>query len=395
MNLIPVTAALSLVATKMPDWGNVRAPLGALSRGTLAEPLLADRDYPPFHRVMMDGIAVSHEAYATGRRSFKIVGIGPAGAPAARLEDFSTAFEVMTGAPLPEGADLVIPYEDIEIAKGVATVTEEEERTRMQYVHLRGSDGHAGEMLLTPGAAWNGPHWGIAASLGYSSALTERTPRVLVISTGDELVAVDDAPEPYQIRRSNAHALAASLRLNGISDIELAHLTDDAAAIETHFREVSGKFDVLLYSGGVSRGKFDYLPSVWEKCGVKKHFHGVRQKPGKPLYFGVHEETKTAVFGLPGNPVSSLVCLHRYFLFRRDFFVRLEEEFTFTPELTLFAPAKIRFTTEGTVVATILPIQNSGEFSALAGSDGFVEFPPERSVFRAGEVLRFISWIVT
>jgi molybdopterin molybdotransferase len=298
----------------------------------------------------------------------------------------------MTGAPLPEGTDLVIPYEHLKISDAVAVIVAEQERRPMENVHLFGSDTKASAIVLKAGTEMNGPAWGIAASMGKLKIKTKKRPSVNIISTGDELVGIDELPLPHQIRRSNAYALKASLMEHGYREIELSHLDDQVEAIRKHFEENSRRFDLMIYSGGVSKGKFDFLPSVWKESGVKEIFHGVSQRPGKPLWFGVHEKTNTAVIGLPGNPVSSLVCLHRYLLSAKPVYAVLSKEIIFKNNLTYFVPAKLESSPDGRLLAHPLPVQNSGEFTGLAGSDGFLELPKDQQVFSAGEVFLFHSW---
>lgn len=357
---------------------------------TTTETVMADRDYPPFHRVMMDGIAVSWEAFNAGKREFKVQGIMPAGVAPETLSDPANCFEVMTGAPLPFATDLVIPYEHLSIENNVAKVTLETPRTQMENVHLKGSDVLQGALLLNSGERINGPHVGIAASVGQH--LMNQSVRINIISTGDELVAVDETPLDHQIRRSNAHALKESLRLHGFHHVELSHLSDEEKAIEEHYAEAKKNFDLLIYSGGVSRGKFDYLPMTWKRLGVKEIFHGISQRPGKPLWFGVDENYQTTVMGLPGNPVSSLVCLHRYFLSQRPLYAQLTSEIIFKKDLTFFVPVKLESDESGTLKAHPLNIKNSGEFTALAGSDGFIELPKDKSVFKPGEAYLVHLW---
>ena len=351
----------------------------------------ADRAYPPFNRVMMDGIAVSFDEFQAGRREFLIEGVAPAGEPQKTLKLMTSSLEVMTGAPLPQGTDLVIPYEHIQLNAGKALVTIDLDRQRFENIHAAGSDCKMGEVMLRAGSVVNGPNAGIAASLGSKLTLTQ-SPRVMIISTGDELVEVEETPAPHQIRRSNVHALKYSLELNGFSDVTLDHLKDDPLAVANHYQKHAKEFDLLIYSGGVSKGKFDYLPNVWIEMGVTKHFHEVAQRPGKPLWFGTDEKNKTTVVGLPGNPVSSLVCLHRYLIPGRQIHVRLSEEVVFKKDLTYFLPVVLESRPDGALWAKPLKIKNSGEFSALAGSDGFIELPAEPSFFKAGEVFSFFSW---
>lgn len=390
--MISVEEAIHLIRENYPDFGDSFVSHDSLSQEVITEDIQADRSYPPFHRVMMDGIAVNYNIWKEGKRDFPIKGIAPAGEAKKTLTDPSCAFEVMTGAPLPEGTDLVIPYEHLKITDGIATITLDQDRRSMENVHLFGSDTKAYDVVLKSGSEMNGPHWGIAASVGKTRIRSKKKPSVNIISTGDELVDLDKTPESHQIRRSNAYALKASLLQHGYSDIELSHLPDNQEAIRKHFIENSERFDLMIYSGGVSKGKFDYLPTVWKESGVREIFHGVSQRPGKPLWFGVHEKTKTIILGLPGNPVSSLVCLHRYLLNTKKIYAVLTKEIIFKNNLTYFVPARLESSADGKLLAHPLPVQNSGEFTGLAGSDGFIELPKEKSTFSAGEVYLFYPW---
>lgn len=390
--MISVEEATKLIRERLPDFGETSVSFEELCALVITEDIKADREYPPSHRVMMDGIAVNYNVWREGKRDFRLIGICPAGEPAKVLTDPSSALEVMTGAPLPEGADLVIPYEHLKISEQIARITEELSRKPMDNVHLKGSDIRAGDVVIRAGREMHGPHWGIAASMGRTTIPVRRTPLINIISTGDELVEISDSPLPHQLRRSNAYALKASLLQHGFNSIELSHLNDDEEEIRKHFLDQSKNFDLMIYSGGVSRGKFDYLPTVWKGSGVKEIFHGVSQRPGKPLWFGIHEETKTAVLGLPGNPVSSLVCLHRYLLNERIIFAVLTKEITFKNDLTYFVPVRLESSPDGRLLAHPLSVKNSGEFTGLAESDGFIELPREKTTFRAGEVYRLYPW---
>lgn len=383
-DLVSVAEALNHIKRHMPHWPEYGE--------TTAEPFLADRDQPAIHRVMMDGIAISHAAYARGQRTFHISGVCAAGSPEQTLPNPDFCMEVMTGAPLPSGADLVVPYEHLKIIEGTASIAHEVDRSPMDHVHRRGSDFKAGHIVLDSGQILNGPHRGIAASLGYAHPKTNRQPKINIISTGDELVALSEKPLPHQTRRSNVFSLEASLNFYGYTDITLSHLPDDKELITRHYQENAKNFNLFIYSGGVSMGKFDYLPKLWAHWGITKHFHGVSQKPGKPLWFGSDEKHKTVILGLPGNPVSSLVCLHRYLLSRKEIYVQLEEEMTIKNNLTFFLPAKIKFNKTGIISACTLRIKNSGEYSALAGSDGFIELPPRKTHYPTNEPVLFHPW---
>lgn len=390
--MITVEEATRIINSHLPEWGKALTSLSDTGCGKTTEDLIADRDYPPFNRATMDGIAVSWKSFEEGLRKFHITGICAAGQPQNQLTDPNSCFEIMTGAPMPVNTDLIIPYEELKLENGVAIIQKDVPRTRMEYVHAKGSDAKQGSLLLQKGAFMNGPLWGIAASVGASKVQTVRLPRIQIISTGDELVPVEEIPLEHQIRVSNAHALKASLQLHGYTDVSLTHLTDEEESLAGHFQKATREFDLLIYSGAVSKGKYDYLPQTWQAAGVTEYLHGVSQRPGKPLWFGVDKANNTAVLGLPGNPVSSLVCLHRYFLNKKEVYAELTSEFAFKKALTYFLPVKLEYSKTGKLQAHPLKIKNSGEFTALAESDGFLELPKDRDLFSAGEVYRFFSW---
>lgn len=390
--MISVEEAFRIVQAHLPVWGQVQATVQDSFLALTAEPIVADRDYPAINRATMDGICVSWDTYALGRKEYRLAGSCKAGSSEQTIQDGESCYEIMTGAPVPVGAGLVIPYEHLEIRNGTACVTFDQVRNRYDNIHRRGSDFAKGSILLESGSVLNGPHWGIAASVGHSKIRCPKIPCIKIISTGDELIEIDCQPLPHQVRRSNAYALKASLLENGFQVVDLDHVPDDPEILRRHYAENATRYDVLIYSGGVSKGKHDYLPQVWNSMGVEKCFHEVSQRPGKPLWFGVDKKSKTAVFGLPGNPVSSLVCLHRYFLPNRIVFARLAKEFFFDKDLTYFLPVKIHFSEEGILLATPCPTKNSGEFSALANTDGFLELPKEKSRFLAGHSFRYYPW---
>ncbi|MFT0814373.1 molybdopterin molybdotransferase MoeA [Synechococcus sp. OH20] len=363
-------------------------PIAKCAGRVLAEPIYADRDYPPINRVMVDGIAINYAAYAAGQRRFRVAGMAAAGVSAATLADPQQCFEVMTGCPLPLGSDLVVPYEQIHIERGVATITYEVERSRGDFIHRQGSDCIAGALVLHPGITLKSVHIGILASFGYSHVQVEAAPRVKLVATGDELVSIERTPTPYQLRCSNAYALRAALLAYGYTEVEIDHIPDDSASIIAHYQTNTQSYDLLIYTGGISKGKRDYLPRIWQHCGVTGYIHGVAQKPGKPMWFGIDHQANTIVWGLPGNPVSALVCLHRYLLNRTVYSGYLGETITFEPNLTFFVPAKLG---SNQALTLIMP-QSSGDFVALATSDGFVELPQDQVVFKAGEVFLFYPW---
>lgn len=354
----------------------------------LREAVCADRDVPPFDRATMDGIAI---ACAPGRTVFRIEGVQAAGRPALRLGDpAGGCLEIMTGAMCPVGADTVAPYEDVEIDDGRATLKAPVERG--QFIHQQGADRKAGAVLLPAGTRMRSPQIAIAISAGCTQVAVARPPRFAVVSVGDELVEPDAAVERFQIRPSNAWGIRAALQGLGCPEVELARLPDDPKTIEARLAELLARCDGLILSGGVSRGKFDFVPSSLERLGVRVDFHKIAQKPGKPMWFGVAPGGKP-VFALPGNPVSTLVCFHRYvkpFILRAlgatecaPAFIAVRGAMRPHSELTLFLPVKV-----SAAVAVPQEYHGSGDYAALGESDGFIE------VSSAGEPVRYHAWDV-
>lgn len=360
----------------------------------LREEVRADRDLPPFDRATMDGIAV---AFAPAQTEFRVEGVQAAGKPARRLADpHRGCFEIMTGAMRPEGADTLIPYEDLEIRDGTARIATGARIERGQFFHRQGTDRKAGDVLLPAGTRLRSPQIAIAVSTGRAHLTVAKPPRFAVISVGDELVDAVAPIESFQIRPSNAWGIRAALVGLGCPEAELARLPDDAARIESALAELLARCDGLIVSGGVSRGKFDFVPSALDRLGVRVEFHKIAQKPGKPMWFGVAPGDKP-VFALPGNPVSTLACFHRYvkpFILRSlgaratpPESVLCAEAVRPDPALTLFLP--VRRDADG---VRLLEYHGSGDYAALGESDGFIELPPGESEIPAGYRVRYCAW---
>ena len=363
----------------------------------LREPLTADRDFPPFDRVSMDGIAICFANFEAGQRKFFIEKTQAAGAPQLALAQTENCIEVMTGAMLPQGTDCVIRYEDLSINEGFANIFIERIELR-QNIHRRGIDRWAGEVIVAAGHKISPAELGVAATVGKSELRVAALPRACILSSGDELVEVHETPLPHQIRKSNVHVMAAVLDTWGLRS-DMLHLPDDPTAIESILSNCLKNYDVLLMSGGVSMGKFDHLPEVLEKIGVRKWFHKVSQRPGKPFWFG--STNNTVVFAFPGNPVSSFMCLHRYFQPWLRISLGLEpienqyavlaEDYFFKPDLTYFLQVKLTTGQDGRLLAMPVTGQGSGDLANLVDSDAFLELPLERQEFKAGEV--FPVWL--
>lgn len=389
--MISVAQATAIVLENALPLPDETLPFHLAVGRTLREPLTADRDFPPFDRVSMDGIAICFAMFEAGQRRFFIENIQAAGAPQLSLVQKENCLEVMTGAMLPQGTDAVIRYEDLSIDGGFATILIEKIQKR-QNIHEQGVDRKNGEMIVPTGKLISPAELGVAATIGKSQLRVAALPRVCVLSSGDELVEVNETPLPHQIRKSNVHVMAAVLGTWGLAS-DLLHLPDDPAAIEATLGDCLKKYDVLLMSGGVSMGKFDHIPAALERLGVRQLFHKVSQRPGKPFWFGRSEGT--VVFAFPGNPVSSFMCLHRYFLpwlrasqglqAIENQYAALAEDYVFKPDLTYFLQVKLAAGQDGRLLATPVTGQGSGDLANLVDSDAFLELPLERQEFKAGE----------
>ncbi len=266
----------------------------------LAQSVHAERDQPPFDRVMMDGIAIAHSDFAEGKRTFPIQSTQAAGDPASSLEP-GNCIEIMTGATLPGGADCIVPVERIAVDDDGATIEANYEAKERQFVHACGSDHKEGTELLRPGTRVTPMDIAIIASCGLAEVTVAKQPAISVISTGNELVAAGDAIEPHQIRMSNGPAIIALLNDHGFTNAEHDHLADEPALLRERIAKHLEQSNVLVLSGGVSMGKADYVPQVLDELGVKVIFHNVSQRPGRPMWFGMGPDDQ-AVFALPGNP---------------------------------------------------------------------------------------------
>ncbi|MCK5440474.1 MAG: molybdopterin molybdotransferase MoeA [Maribacter sp.] len=363
---------------------------------TLAEDIVADRDFPPFDRSTKDGIVINYSALEKGVNRFKIEAVLSAGMPQTTLVDTANCMEIMTGAVIPENADTVIMYEQLTIKNDVATLSKKP--TKGQDIHKKGSDVVTSSVLLKKGKRIGAAEIGVLASVGKSKVQVKRLPKVCVVSTGDELVDVDQVPLPHQIRKSNTLSLFAALQKEGIM-AERLHLTDDRKVITVTLSNILKDYDVLLLSGGVSKGKFDFIPEVMELLGVQKVFHRVAQRPGKPFLFGKQEETNTVVFSFPGNPVSTFANYHIYFLPwlqkclglpQKEKEVLLEEPIRIKPPLTRFIQVMVQVK-KGITWAKTIRENGSGDLTSLAYSDGFICLQPREAEYKKGEIVPFVA----
>lgn len=396
--MISVQQAWHIIQNQTRDYGTEEAAFEQSLGRVLAEDILADRDMPPFNRVTMDGIAISYSAFADGLRTFTIAGTQAAGDKPLALPDTAHCIEIMTGAVLPGSVDTIIRYEDVLITGNEAEVLVETIE-QGQNIHYRGKDKQQGDVVAAKGQLISPALISIIASVGKTKVLVKKVPRIVIISSGDELVDVHETPSDYQIRKSNSYTIRAVLQQKGV-DADMIHIPDDAEVTRTEISRCLLNYDVILLSGGISMGKFDYIPHALEEVGVAKLFHKVRQRPGKPFWFGADEEG-VLVFAFPGNPVATFMCMHRYFLpwlhqtLGLDTHARyaaLSEDFAFEPDLQYFLQVKTTMAADGRLIASPIAGNGSGDFANLADTDAFLELPSDRTDFEAGEVFRLWSF---
>lgn len=390
MDLTSVNDATRIILENTLDYGTETVAFTDAYRRVLAEPLVADRDFPPFDRVTMDGIAIQWQSFQNGQRTFRIESTQTAGDVQHTLQDATACIEVMTGASLPIHTDTVIKYEDITIENGVAqlkfTVREK------QNVHFRGEDRMAGAAIVPAGTFLGPPEIAIAASVGTTEVMVKKLPSVVIITSGDELVPVEATPLPHQIRSSNVHCIATLLKPYQI-EVDFIHIPDDLATTQQAIQKALQQYDVLILCGGVSQGKKDFIPKALQAEDVQKYFHKLSQQPGKPFWFG--RKGRNVVFALPGNPVSSFLCARRYFIpwLRQSLglpaldntYAVLDQNYTYTSNLTYFLQVQI-YQEKAILMAHPVTGHGSGDFANLTENQGFLELPSEQNEFKKGDI---------
>lgn len=415
--MITVKEAKHIILENTQDFGIEEIPFIEAFGRVLKEDIIADRDFPPFNRVAMDGIAINHRFFEHGVRDFKIEGIQAAGSPQQTLDNAANCYEVMTGAVLPNNTDTVIRYEDVDINTLVATITIDEIKEG-QNIHRKGSDKSKGTILIKKNTIISAAEIGVLATVGKATVKVAKQPKVMIVSTGDELVDVNENPLNHQIRRSNVYTLVSLLNDLKIP-ADTAHITDEKQILKEKIESYLKEYNVLLFSGAVSKGKFDFLPEVLDELGVEKLFHRVSQRPGKPFWFGISGalsindtvvtdkrlenkyQKNTIVFAFPGNPVSTFVNCLVYFYpwYKKSIGVSSEEktatlakDITFKPNLSCFLQVKLT-SENGQIYATPIQGNGSGDLASLVEADGFIELPKTEDIaFKKGSVFPIIRY---
>ncbi|SHM95749.1 molybdopterin molybdotransferase MoeA [Polaribacter sp. KT 15] len=395
--MISVKEAKDIILNSAYNFGVEEVPFLKSVGRILKENILADRDFPPFNRVSMDGICIDFNAFKNGQRDFKVEGIQAAGSEQMTLQNKENCIEVMTGAVLPNNANTVIRYEDVTLKNGIATININIIND-CQNVHVKGKDRKVGDVLITENKIISAAEIGVLATVGKSTVKVAKQPKVMIVSTGDELVGVNEIPLKHQIRRSNVFTLVSLLERLQIPS-ETAHITDDKPILKQKIKGFLKDYDVLLFSGAVSKGKYDFLPEVFEELCVEKLFHKVAQRPGKPFFYGKTNECN--VFGFPGNPISTFVNCLAYFYpwYYKSTGLEIEEEtailgenVSFKPNLEFFLQVKLK-SKFGHLVAFPVKGNGSGDLASLVNAGAFIQLPKtEKILFKHGENFPIIRY---
>ena len=366
----------------------------------LAEDLHADRDFPPFPRSTRDGFAVRAAETTTAQARFQIVGEIRAGATTEQSDlevKRGEAVEIMTGAPVPRGADAVIMVEHTQ--REGEFITTQREVSPGENVVAAGAEARKGDIMVGRGTRVNHTTVAIGAAVGRAEAAVYRRPRVAILATGDELVDINLRPGPNEIRNSNSYSLAAQVQAAGGEPLILPVARDEAEEIALFLRK-GAEADLLLITGGVSMGKYDLVEQVLASFEAKFFFTGALIQPGKPVVFGElkHDGDVTPFFGLPGNPVSTMVTFQLFVRPVLDAFsgaqpqalpfaqAVLKKEFTSKTGLTRFLPARLSGAVDRPE-AELIRWQGSGDLMAASQANCYIVVPPEKERFNAGEMI--------
>ncbi len=398
--MISVHDALTMILETVSPLAGERVGLLQAVGRVLTEEIRSEREVPPFANSAMDGYAVRWEdvrdASADQPVALTIQEVIQAGAVPAQAVTTGTASKIMTGAVIPPGADTVIRVEDTEEHDGRVRI----KRRERPGTHIRanGEDIRRGQMVLEKGRVLRPADIGVLASIGRSTVLVRQRPRVAILSTGNELVEVDEVLRPGQIVNSNAYALAAAVQEAGCQPVPLEIARDTLEEIRTALNEAV-RHDVVLSTGGVSVGDFDFVKAAMDELGIRRLFWQVAQKPGKPLTFGLLRERP--YFGLPGNPVSALVCFYLYVhpalarmrgqekLFLPVVSATVGEDIPKAKGLTEFVRCRLT-RTDGHYEVHSTGSQSSGVLSSLSLGEGLVIGPAELALLPEGMSVKVI-----
>jgi len=412
--MLSVDDALAAILAEVETAAAVSLPLREALGLTLAEEVASDVDSPPFNKALMDGYAVCSSDLPEGRATLRLLETITAGVVPTRTVKPGWATRIMTGAPIPAGADAVVRVEDTQPQKSAdqeSIVINGLPVEAGQNILPQGTSTRRGDRIVSAGQILRPQEIGALAEAGRDPVSVYPRPRVGILATGDELVPVSQTPQPGQIRNSNEAMLAAQVERFGAIPVPLGVAKDERSHLRERI-EAGLECDLLLLSGGVSAGQLDLVPSELESAGVRQVFHKVRVKPGKPIWFGVrpeeeisatHSNNRCYVFGLPGNPVSSMVCCE---LFVRTAVrammgrtphraapleARLTHEHHHRGDRPTYYPARIETSLQGRTVSAV-PWHGSADLRATVAANGMLSFPAGDCSYAEGSVMEVFCW---
>jgi len=363
----------------------------------LREDVLADADSPPFDKAVRDGFAVRFEDVAEVPATLSIVGESRAGSASDVQIRKGQCCEIMTGAPLPAGANAVVMVEHTERLSTTSVGIRKSVRENEGLLR-RGAESRKGDRVLATGRRIGVADIGLLASCGKASVLVSRRPRVAIVATGDELVDVQQLPGPSQIRNSNTYTIHAQVREAGADPYEFGIARDNLEDLRAKIGH-GLEFDILLVSGGVSMGKYDLVENVFADFGVEVLFDKIAMKPGKPTVFG--HRGQTYVFGLPGNPLSTIVSFHMFvrplilFLLKSEntnpkiLEAKLEAPTKCDPQRASLLPALVRFEAGQYRIRTA-PWKGSSDLVGLSRANALIVVPQREGSLEPGENVQFL-----
>lgn len=392
--LIPVSEAQAIILSETASWGSEIIPLERALNRVLTENISADRDYPPFNRSAVDGYAFSSADFKNGSTNLKVGGCIYAGAKEQKLPP-GKAVKIMTGAPVPAGADVVLKVEDSEEESSFVNFKLDLIK-KWQNIALKGEDLSKNEAIMNAGTELGPAQIATLAATGHAEIKVAKLPAVRIISTGNELVKIRQKVLSHQIRDSNYYSLLSFLQKYGIHTPAYSLIPDKESLLANAI--ASATEDILILSGGVSMGDADFVPDALEKAGFKKVFHKVAIKPGKPLWFG--KKGNQIAFALPGNPVSVQVAWKLFI----EPFIRSACKMPEAPYLILpfmserikkscfdeFFPCQLR--NEGLTYLKPAVSNGSGDIRSTGLSDGIAWHPADSPELVSGNYVKFFKW---
>jgi len=400
--MLTVEEALRLVEQHAVCLASLQVPLSQAAGLVIAQDVVSDVDSPPHDKSMMDGYAIVSHDRADVRLVIEEIAAGAVPRLAVTL---GNAARIMTGAPLPVGADCVVPVEQTETVDGNRVRISMGEWQSGKNVLSKGTSVKVGDVVLSKGMRLRPIDIAILAEAGCSNVNTIPRPRVAVLATGNELVPADERPAAAQIRNSNGPLIVAAAKAAGAEAIDLGIARDDHTSLSEHMLRGLAA-NVLVLSGGVSAGKFDLVPQVLTELGVIQIFHKIALRPGKPLWFGIREEgsRRSLVFGLPGNPVSSFVCFELFvrpaiavlaghpFVGLQAIRGQLCHDYDHAGGRTAYVPALLNPAVAAAPFGPlpqlmILPWHGSADIAAFARANVLAGLPAESRRYVAGECL--------